>query len=206
MKRLFTLAAAVFLTTLFASAQVTTERCFHLDKVQFIQQKQDFWRSHKLYSTTARPMSMISGGYFNLTEGHYGFGLGETSTPYADHFGGITTVNGWRFGGGFALGLGVGYLGYNDGWLLPLYGDLRYYLGKQKNKFFLMLDGGALFDVENTNDEWFRTFGNLGGGITVPVAKNMHLSFSAGLMTQWVNVLDRRDSFINMKLGLLFGK
>ena len=54
MKRLYTLAAALLLTTLFASAQVTTERCFHLDKVVFLQQKQDFWRSHTLYSTARK--------------------------------------------------------------------------------------------------------------------------------------------------------
>ncbi len=54
MKRLYTILIALLLTGTFAAAQITTERCFHLDKVQFLQHKQDFWRSHKLFSTAAR--------------------------------------------------------------------------------------------------------------------------------------------------------
>ncbi len=205
MKRLYTLVAAVFLTTLFASAQVTTERCFHLDKVVFLQQKQDFWRSHVLYSTMARPMSMLTGGYYNLTEFNYGWGLAEKDVAFSNHIAGVSMVNGWRLGSGLAAGLGVGYYNYGDEWLLPVYGDFRYYFGKQKNKFFVMLAGGMLMSTEDFK-EYTRFFANPGGGITVPLAKNMHLSFAAGLLTQYVTDLDRRDSFINMKLGLLFGK
>ncbi|TFH48769.1 MAG: hypothetical protein E4G92_03000 [Bacteroidia bacterium] len=205
MKKFYTLLLSLILFSLTLSAQVVTERCFHLDKVQFLQQKQDYWRSHMLYSSTSRPMSMMSGGYYNLTEFNYGFGLVIKDTPFSNHLAGVTTVNGLRFGGGLALGVGVGYLQYNEGWLLPLYGDARYYMGKQRVKFFVMGAGGALFDVEHST-EIFRTFVNPGGGLTVPLAKNFHLSFTVGLMTQWVSFFDRRDSFINMKLGLLFGK
>ncbi len=54
MKRLYTILIVLLLTAPFAAAQITTERCFHLDKVQFLQHKQDFWRSHKLFSTAQR--------------------------------------------------------------------------------------------------------------------------------------------------------
>jgi hypothetical protein len=156
-------------------------------------------------------MSMFSGGYYNLTEGHYGWGLGETYAPFSERFFGITTVNGMRFGGGLALGVGVGYLAYNDGYLVPLYGDLRYYIGKQKNKFFAMASGGMLFNFEDFNDN-SRVFFNPGAGITVPVTKNSHLSFAVGYLVQYDvdyfsdKIEGFRDSFINMKLGLLFGK
>ncbi|HUW92483.1 MAG TPA: hypothetical protein VMV74_04925 [Bacteroidales bacterium] len=205
MKKLSTLIISLIILSATATAQVVTERCFHLDKVQFLQQKQDFWRSHVLYSTSARSMSMMAGGYYNLTELNYGFGLKIKTTPFSHHLAGITTVNGWRFGGGLALGLGVGYLQYNEGWLFPLYGDARYYMGKQRVKFFVMGAGGTLFDFKNSTEK-FRTFVNPGAGLTVPLAKNFQLSFTAGLMTQWINIFDRRDSFIDMKLGLLFGK
>ncbi len=75
MKRLFTLAILFLLTASYASAQIVTERCWHLDKVQFLQHKQDFWRTHKLFSTSASPMSGVTGGFYNLTEAQYGFGL-----------------------------------------------------------------------------------------------------------------------------------
>jgi hypothetical protein len=210
MKRLYTILIALMLTASFAAAQITTERCFHLDKVQFLQHKQDFWRSHMLFSTSARPSSAIGGGYYNITEAQYGFGLALTEEPYADHYAGITTVNGYRFGGGLALGVGVGYSQYNEGYDIPLYGDIRYFMGKQRVKFFVMGSGGFLMNFENFND-YSRVFVNPGGGLIVPLSKNLHLSFAAGLLTQW----DRnyfqdgpgyRDSFINMKLGLLFGK
>jgi hypothetical protein len=210
MKRLYIIAVLFLLTASYAAAQVVTERCWHLDKIQFLDQKQDFWRSHRLYSTSARPLDMITGGYFNLTEGHYGFGLAEIDRPYARYYYGISTVNGWRFGNGIALGAGVGYWKYNDGYVVPLYGDARYFIGKQKNKFFLMGSGGFLFNFQDFK-EYTRFFGNPGAGIAIPLAKNTQLSFSVGLQTQWVikknSTADhRRDSFINMKLGLIFGK
>jgi len=150
-------------------------------------------------------MSMTSPGYFNLTEGNYGFGMGIISRPFTHHFAGISTVNGYRFGNGMTLGLGVGWFQYNEGWLLPVYIDGRYFLGNQRVKFFLMADGGMLYDIKHPYEK-FRVFGNPGVGLTIPVAQNFQLSFSTGLFAQWTNFFDRRDSYINMKLGLLFGK
>ena len=211
MKRLFTILIALTLTASFAVAQVTTERCFHLDKVQFLQHRQDFWRSHTLYSTSARPVATAGGGYYNLTELQYGFGLSETNLPFSDHYAGITTVNGFRFGNGLALGGGVGYSKYNDGYAVPLYADLRYFMGKDRVKFFVAVPGGFLMNFENFAD-YSRVFLNPSAGLIIPIAKSLHMSFSAGLFTQYNNSVTThedprwRDSFINMKLGLLFGK
>jgi hypothetical protein len=216
MKRLYIILIALLLTAPFAAAQITTERCFHLDKVQFLQHKQDFWRSHKLFSTAARGGGM-TGGYYNVTEFNYGFGLERKDAPFADHFTGITTVNGWQSTGGLALGGGVGFLSYGDyyddglDFLLPLYADVRYFIGKQKNKFFIMLDGGVLLNFEDFDDN-SRYFANPGLGISIPLTKITKLTFAAGLMTQYDfdYFVDKeegyRDTFINMKLGLLFGK
>ena len=216
MKRLYTVIVVLILTASYAGAQIVTERCWHLDKVQFLQHKQDFWRTHKLYSTSSQQVSLFTGGYYNLTELTYGFGLKAVNTPFSHNHFGITTVNGWRFGGGLALGLGVGFLKYNysddnTGWMLPVYGDVRYFIGDQKNKFFVSADGGFLFNFEDFK-EHARYFVNPAVGIIIPVSKSSHLSFSAGLYTQYdydfFNRPDEgiRDSFINMKLGLLFGK
>ncbi len=210
MKRLLTLAILITVTISFASAQVVTERCWHLDRVQFLAHKQDFWRTHLLYSTAARPYATTTGGFYNLTEFQYGFGVKIISDPFSHHYAGITTVNGWQFGNGLAMGIGVGYHQYNEGYGIPLYGDFRWYLGRQRVKFFLMASGGVLGNFENFK-EYSCIFANPGGGIIVPLAKNMHLSYSVGFLSQWDHNLwvpgdAYRDSFINMKLGLLFGK
>ena len=216
MKRLYTFFVVLVLTASYAGAQIVTERCWHLDKVQFLQHKQDFWRSHKLFSTAAQSSSGITGGYYNLTELTYGFGLKVVTTPFSHKHMGITTVNGWKLGGGLAFGLGVGFLQYNsgdnnEGWMLPVYIDGRYFIGNQKNKFFVAADGGFLFNFEDFTEQ-ARYFVNPQVGILIPVTKSSQLSFAIGLFTQYdYDFFNRqgegiRDSFINMKLGLLFGK
>ena len=217
MKRLYTIFVLLLFGVTYAGAQIVTERCFHLDKVQFLQHKQDFWRSHKLYSTSSRSFTPIAGGLYNITEGQYGFGLKWKNTPFSHHFAGVTTAFGWRSGGGLAIGGGAGFLSYDfgmdgrdAGWMLPVFADARYFFGSQKNKFFVMLDGGFLFNFDDFKEQ-ARYFMNPGLGITIPVSSGASLSFSAGLFTQYdYNFFNRsqgiRDSFINLKLGLLFGK
>ena len=210
MKRLYIIVIALILTASNVKAQIVTERCWHLDKVQFLQHRQDFWRSHALFSTSARPVSAIGGGFYNLTELQYGFGLSDVSLPFSDHYAGITTAFGWRFGSGLAIGGGTGYYSYNEGYAIPLYADLRYFMGKQRVKFFLALPGGFLMNFDNFSD-YSRAFVNPSAGLVVPLSKSLHLSFSAGLFTQYNgSVISKedprwRDSFINLRLGLLFG-
>ncbi|MHC1731066.1 MAG: hypothetical protein AB9888_03375 [Bacteroidales bacterium] len=211
MKRLYTVLIALVLSASYAGAQIITERCWHLDKVQFLQHKQDFWRSHMLFSTSAKSYSSVTGGLYNITELQYGFGLAEVDVPFSHHFGGISNVTGYMFGSGLALGVGIGYNQYNDGYTIPLYGDVRYFMGNQRVKFFLVGDGGFMMNFENFKD-YSRVFVNPGAGLIVPLNKNLRLSFSAGLLTMWDRDLlndsgaGYRDSYINMKLGLLFIK
>ncbi len=213
MKRNLILVILIILGASNAAAQVVTERCWHLDKLQFLDQRQDFWRSHKIFTTAAQPYAGTGGGLYSLTEGHYGFGLFVVEPPFARYHAGATTALGWRFGSGFALGGGIGYLKYNDGYTMPLYADMRYFIGKQRVKFFVAMPTGFMLNFDNFRD-YSKVFGNPSLGLIVPVFKNTHLSFSAGLLTQ----IDREifdnsdfnaawhDSFINLKLGLLFGK
>ena len=125
MKRFLTLAVLALLPALYVSGQIVTERCWHLDRLQFLAQRQDFWRSHKIFTTAEQPYSGTAGGLYSLTEGHYGFGLYVIEPPFARYYTGATTALGWRFGSGFAIGGGAGYLKYNDGYTVPLYADLR---------------------------------------------------------------------------------
>ena len=211
MKRLYIILTVIAFTASYAGAQIVTERCWHLDKVQFLQHKQDFWRSHSLFSTSAQPVSAIGGGFYNLTELQYGFGLSDVNPPFSNHYAGITTAFGWSFGSGLALGGGTGYYTYNEGYAIPLYADLRYFMGKQRIKFFVALPGGFLMNFDNFRD-FSRAFVNPSAGLVVPLSKGLHLSFSAGLFTQYNGSVFTeadprwRDSFVNMRLGLLFGR
>lgn len=211
MKRLYAILAVLLLVSSYGAAQIVTERCWHLDKVQFLEHRQDFWRSHMLFSTMARSYSSGTGGMYNITELQYGFGLKEIDEPFSHHYFGVSSIFGYRFGGGLAMGAGVGYNQYNDGYTIPLFADLRYFMGKQRVKFFAAGDGGFYFNFKNFKD-YSRVFANPSLGIIVPLSRNTHLSFSAGLLTMWDrDVLNNsgagyRDSYVNMKLGLLFGK
>lgn len=213
MKRGLTLAFLILVSASYASAQIVTERCWHLDRIQFLQYRQDFWRSHKIFTTAAQPYSRTGGGLYSLTEAQYGFGLYIVDYPFSHHYKGATSALGWRFGNGFALGGGAGFFKYNEGYTVPLYADMRYFMGGQRVKFFFAFPAGFMLNFENFRD-YSKVFGNPGLGLIVPVSKNTHLSFSAGLLTQ----IDREifddsdfnapwhDSFINLKLGLLFSK
>ena len=210
MKRFLTLYFLILISGTYASAQVVTERCWHLDKMQFLDHRQDFWRSHKLFTTAEQPIQ--TGGMYNITELHYGFGLAIVEPPFAHHYVGATTAVGWRLRGGLALGGGTGFLKYNEGYTVPLYADMRYFMGRQRVQFFFAMPAGFLLNFDNFRD-YSKVFANPSLGLIVPVFRNTHLSFSTGLFTQ----IDREifddssfggpwhDSFINLKLGLLFG-
>ena len=213
MKRLLSLAVLTLLPLSFLSAQVVTERCWHLDHIQFLDQRQDFWRSHIIFTTAAKPYAGMGEGMYNITEIQYGFGLGIIDYPFSHHVAGATTAIGWKFGSGFALGGGTGFLRYNEGYTIPLFADMRYFLGGQRTRFFFAMPAGFLLNFDNFRD-YSKVFGNPSFGLIVPVFKKTHLSFSTGLFTQ----IDREifddasfnapwhDSFINLKLGLLFNK
>ncbi len=211
MKRSLILAILVILPLFHISAQVVTERCWHLDKMQFLDHRQDFWRSHSIFTTAEQPLSGMSGIY-NITEAQYGFGLYIIDPPFAKYITGATTALGWKFGSGIGLGVGTGFFKYNDGYTVPLYADLRYFIGRHRVKFFVAMPAGFMINFDNFRD-YSKIFANPGVGLTVPLMKSTSLSFSTGLLTQ----IDREifddssfdgpwhDSFINLKLGLLFG-
>lgn len=147
MKKYLSLTLLVLLMASYASAQVVTERCWHLDHLQFLDHQQNYWRSHKLFVTAEQPM--YSGGLYNITEAHYGFGLEIIEPPFAHHYVGATTAVGWRLRSGFAIGGGTGFLKYNDGYTVPLYADMRYFMGRQRVQFFFAFPAGLLLNFDN---------------------------------------------------------
>ncbi len=55
----------------------------------------------------------------------------------------------------WALGLGY-HISYNDGydsgWMLPVYGDVRYFMGKQNEQILCGVDGGFLINFDDFKD------------------------------------------------------
>jgi hypothetical protein len=212
MKRFSLIPILIILMASWATAQAVAERCWHSDRLQFLDHRQDFWKSYKIFTTEERPNARMGGGMYSLTEVQYGFGLYIIEPPFAHHVTGATTALGWSYPGGFALGGGAGFLRYNDGYTVPLYADIRYFMGKQKVRFFVAMPAGFLLNFDNFRD-YSKVFANPSLGLTVPIFKETHLSFSTGLFTQ----IDREifddpsfnapwhDSFINLKMGFLFG-
>jgi hypothetical protein len=213
MKRLYILVLTALLPLGCTLAQTATERCWHLDNIKFLDLRQDFWRSHQAFITGEKSDYGLGTGLYNITEVQYGFGLGIVDYPFAHHIAGATTALGWRFGNGFAIGGGTGFFTYNQGYTVPLFADMRYFMGSQRVKFFVALPAGFMLNFDNFRD-YSKVFVNPGVGLLLPVSERIHFSFTTGLLTQ----IDREifddpsynapwhDSFINLKLGLLFSR
>lgn len=140
-------------------------------------------------------------GYYNQTEVNLATGLGEVGPDFSKGFGGLTTVNGYRFSESLQAGVGIGYLQYDAGGVLPLYLDSRYYLLKRRNKLFA---GGAAGYLASLSGDDFKNapYVNPMAGIEVPLKNRSSLTFSAGVLTQWQKDY-RRDTFVNFKVGIL---
>ena len=92
---------------------------------------------------------------YNITEANYGFGLEWKNTRFhtilqvspQSSVGDLATD--WHWCRYRISSYDFGMESRDGGWMLPVIGDARYYMGKQKNKFFVMLDGGFLINFED---------------------------------------------------------
>ena len=151
--------------------------------------------SYKYYS---RP------GFVNITEVNGGKGLGDTGVDDSRYYLGITNVFGYQINRHFVQGLGIGFLYYDNGALIPLYLDIRHYRYLKKLTTFIYADGGLLIDYNDIN-HGTKVFINPGIGITRSVSSAIEGTFSAGLMLQMGDNLPR-TSFFNVKLGMIYRK
>ncbi len=141
MKRLYIILIALMLTASYAAAQVTTERCFHLDKVQFLQHKQDFWRSHNCIQLSARPYSDISQeAIITSLKLQYGFGLETDRCAFFRslcwHYN-RQRMAFWQWPCYWVAVWDI--ISIMKVMAVPLYGDVRYFMGKQKSQ--VLCDG-----------------------------------------------------------------
>jgi hypothetical protein len=151
----------------------------------------------------------LNSGYANVNELTGGYGLRVTSEDYSKYFVGFTTTHGYQLNL-FGLnvkrnlfgGLGTGALFYNGGFLIPLFGDIRFTWNREKLTPFIFGRSGLLINPDDL-DLGTRQFINLGGGIRLKLNEQFTASFSPGVLIQMGNLVPR-DAFVDLKIGLVY--
>ena len=139
-------------------------------------------------------------GYITINEFTAGFGLGNTTAPYAKYFFGITTVHAYQISKNFIAGGGTGISFYNGGALVPLFLDFRYRIYVSRVTPYVVADEGILFDFSGKKD--MRFYINPGAGVSYTIKTKLAFSFGTGLFVQWGKIA--RDSYINLKTGVIY--
>ncbi len=140
-------------------------------------------------------------GYFNNTDLTGAVGLQIRDADYTKYFFGFTTVNGYVINKHFMAGVGVGLSAYNGGLMAPLFLDMRYTFAKRSFRPYIFADGGILINFDNLKQP--SLFVNPGFGIEKAIGRKFSVNFGAGYFLQRD---DKRNSFINAKLGLIYRK
>jgi opacity protein-like surface antigen len=150
-----------------------------------------------------KPYSILNtyAGYITINEVTGGFGIGETDVPVAKGFTGFTTIHGYQVNKNFLVAGGTGVYFYNEATFIPLFADFRYSFMIGTLTPFVFGDGGFLLDIENLNSGT-RLFVNAGPGVRYAMSNKLALNLGAGLFIQMGD--QRRDSYINFKLGVTF--
>ncbi len=202
MKKLFLFIVVILVLPYAAEAQ-EVKRCFHLDKVSFMRADAALWKRHTIASAAARPVASLNPKFLNITELNGGIGLYDVSVPYSKRFYGVTTVNGLLLRNKIGIGLGLGAESYNDGWQFPVYGDARYFFDLGYVSIFALGEGGVKLSIDDLKNK-SHLFVSPGVGVALPLTPLSKIVISAGLLSQWQLDDRHRDSFINLRVGMLF--
>ena len=148
-----------------------------------------------------RPRQFVDISFVTINEFASNLGLSQTTKQYAHSMIGFTTIEGIQLNRNTILGIGTGISFYNEGSLVPLFADIRFdCYNYKKYTVFVYGDGGFLFKISN-KIEYSKLFINPGIGLKYDLSRSLTGNFDLGFFVQqgpW------RDSFINLKLGILF--
>lgn len=155
-------------------------------------------------SVTFNPNS----GYINITEIQPSLGLSVNNVPYGQYFVGLTNISGYQISLKNSAvtkkiqgGIGIGVFLYNKGTLMPLFLDFRFIWDDKKWTPYVFATGGGLLHF-NDFDRESRLFINPGAGILYSISEKIGASLGAGLFVQTASY--RRDSFVNLKIGMCY--
>jgi len=142
--------------------------------------------------------SLYSGpGYITNNEFTSGFGLGNVSLPFNKTFLGFNTIHGYQVNRYSVFSGGTGVLLYNGGTLIPVFFDIRIRLRIRLFTPYIYGDGGFLLNPKGGS----KMYLNPGAGVRYALSNQLGLTLGAGL---WVQMGETRDSFVNVKLGVVF--
>ncbi|MES2555233.1 MAG: hypothetical protein V4604_03730 [Bacteroidota bacterium] len=122
------------------------------------------------------------GNYYG--RGSIGLLVGELASGSAQ------ISNGYAFGCGLDVGLGLGYENYNYNRFAPLFLETRYHFGKRETKPFVGLIGGYMAGLNQYNNARGFTAG-MQVGITHYFTKHFGITSSVGyryIMTESTNI------------------
>ena len=124
-------------------------------------------------------------GLVNNLEFNYGLGMnifGEDHTSSNSYFG-VTNVVGFQANRNFFFGLGIGYLRYDAGNLVPLYAEFKYSIYLNGITPYFYLDAGGLMSFSEFDEET-KIFANPGLGASFCVSPHVEFNLSAGYNLQ----------------------
>lgn len=139
-------------------------------------------------------------GYLTINELTAGFGLGVTDVPYSKSFFGFTTIWGYQSDKSFFIGGGTGLSFYDEGLLVPLFIDVRYWFGIKQYTPYFFGDAGFLLNFSDFMDGT-KMFLNPGAGIIYHFQRKLAINLGIGLLVQQGT---HRDTFINIKTGVSY--
>ncbi|MBE0640845.1 MAG: hypothetical protein IH599_02335, partial [Bacteroidales bacterium] len=140
-------------------------------------------------------------GYITINEITGGIGLGVRDLPIAKGFTGFNTIHGYQVNKNFMVAGGTGVWFYNESTLIPLFADFRYRFMISSLTPFVYADGGFLLDPKDLNGG-MRLFINAGPGVRYAMSNRLAFNLGAGLLIQMGE--QRRDSYLNIMLGITF--
>jgi hypothetical protein len=169
MKNIFLLLITLLFTTNFAKAQKTQDVVFLENGSILRGEIQDFSDSSKVRLLTAdgsiwvfdtsevyktmvmpsyhakKPINHMKSGYFNTTDFGILFGQG---TYYSTQTASLNMINGYQINPHFAVGLGVGFEGY-DLPLAPIFVDAKYFFLEKSFSPFVSFQSGYAVPLSN---------------------------------------------------------
>ncbi len=107
-------------------------------------------------------------GYANISQ--VGMHVSEGSTKLN-----LTTINAVQLtNSNMSLGIGVGYVDYPGGTLIPIYADARFYLPLEIVFPLIYVQGGYSIGFVDgaSGSDWGGKMFSIGGGLRVPIDKN----------------------------------
>jgi hypothetical protein len=156
---------------------------------------QDRVTGNKPYSTLGSDP-----GFIVITEINGGIGLGVTDVDYSKSFFGVTAIGGYLINKSFLVGAGTGLSFYNGGMLVPLFLDFRYTFSIAPVTPYLFADGGLLLNVSDFAGT--KLFINPGAGARYVFSRKVAVNLGLGMLIQQGS--PARDSFVNIKMGMIY--